>query len=110
MSMDILVFVLTAACGVVGGLSVVGAVRWSGARAAMRCQRLFIVCLVCLGACTLFAVGQERTYWILGAAVFGALSVVATVDYSAARSTPARDSHWPIADGQNHTNFAGWHL
>jgi len=90
MSMDILVFVVTGICGVIGALSIVGAIRWSGERTAVRFQRVFIACLVCLGACTLFAVGQERTYWIVGAMVFGALSVVATVDYSAARGTYTR--------------------
>jgi len=109
MSLDTLIFVMTAVCGMIGGLSIVGAIRWSGERTAVRFQRIFIASLVCLGACTLFAVGQDRTYWILGAMVFGTLAVVATVDCSTARGSATRASHTPIADGQNHTNFAGWH-
>ena len=80
MSIEIFVVAAMIACGVVGGCSVIGAVRWSSDRRAVAFQRLFTICLVGLGACTLFAVGQERSWWILGAFVFGLLSVAATAE------------------------------
>lgn len=70
----------------VGLTAMVLGVRCRHQRRQRVCQRLYTVCLVCIGACTLLAVGRQDAIWICGAVAYAGLAVGATVEWTAPES------------------------
>jgi multidrug transporter EmrE-like cation transporter len=73
-----------------GATSVVAAVRCQAALFQKLCQRLFVCCLVGLGATTMLALTLNNSAWIPCAVAYALLSVAATVDFTPRREVSAR--------------------
>jgi hypothetical protein len=67
---------------------VVVAVRCQAAPFQKLCQRLFVFCLVGLGATTMLALTLNNSAWVPCAVAYALLSVAATVDFSPVARCP----------------------
>jgi hypothetical protein len=73
-----------------GGASVIAAVRSHCSSCRRICQRLFVFCLVGLGATTMLALTLQNSAWIPCAVAYSLLSVAATVDFVPRHEVTAR--------------------
>jgi multidrug transporter EmrE-like cation transporter len=73
-----------------GTASVIAAVRCQGPSFQRLCQRIFVTCLVGLGANTMLALTLPNSAWIPCAVAYALLSVAATVDFMPRSDLAAR--------------------
>lgn len=66
---------LLTACGL---LSLVLSCCAAEDRSRLYFQRVYTICLVTVGACTLWAVGQQDACWVISALAYAGLAVGAT--------------------------------
>ena len=77
---DWLVFCSATLLAVIGGASVTGAMRCTHDGLRTGLQRLYIACLVGVGATTMLALTLHNNCWLCCAIAYACLSVGATID------------------------------
>jgi len=73
-----------------GTASVIAGLRCQGSSSQRACHRIFVTCLVGLGANTMLALTLPNSAWIPCAVAYALLAVAATVDFSPRRDLAAR--------------------